>query len=70
MKDEPRAANLEQIRSAFQRIVKDLGWIKPFEPHDDELFMTLTYKSLDTQTYLESYPLDVNALSFASKFSQ
>lgn len=62
-----REAKLEEISSAFDAILAKLSWQGGFQLDDPPLQLG-TYDDFLARDYVESVPLDINALSFAARY--
>lgn len=50
--------------------LKAITWQKPFKQHDEHYIYVTTLGDLSAAEYLNSYPLDVNAISFAKRYGR
>ena len=46
-----------------------IAWEAPFSIHDEGLYLT-TLSDMTASEYLNSYPLDLNALSYARRYAK
>ncbi|MBL3562228.1 hypothetical protein [Rhodovulum sulfidophilum] len=60
-------ANREEIRKQIWPKISAIDWQGPFSLHEDGLHLA-TLNDLTAADYLNSYPLDVNSLSFARRY--
>jgi len=49
--------------------LKNIEWVAPFSLHENEMYLT-TLTDMTAAEYLGSYPLDLNALSYARRYSK
>ena len=66
---EKRILEPAEIKEQFESVLKGLPWQGGFLP-DDPLVRVGDYDDFLARDYVESFPLDVNALSFAAAYSQ
>lgn len=66
---EKRLLGPAEIKEEFEAVLKELPWQGGFEP-DDPLVRIGDYDDFLARDYIESFPLDVNALSFAAAYSK
>lgn len=66
---EKRVLEPAEIKGQFESVLKELPWQGGFGP-DDPLVRIGDYDDFLARDYVESFPLDVNALSFAAAYSQ
>ena len=59
---------IEDIRSELSAQVKKISWVEPFRAHESAL-QVATLEELSAAEYLNTYPLDLNALSFAKRYN-
>lgn len=67
-KDKRNAAPSE-IKEAFEAAIKNLPWRGGYAAGDPAVFVG-GYDDFLARDYVESYPLDINALSFAARYAQ
>lgn len=60
-------ADREEIRKQIWPKISAIDWKGPFSLHEDGLHVA-TLGDLTAADYLNSYPLDVNSLSFARRY--
>ena len=65
--EDQREAKLEEISSAFEVLLSKLSWQGGFHIDDPSLQLG-TYDDFLARDYIESVPLDINALSFAARY--
>lgn len=65
-----RECSPEAIGEQLSRLTDAIEWQRPFLAARDGFLRVCNYRDMTAQEYLESTPLDLNALSFAAKFSQ
>lgn len=65
-----RECSPDAIGEQLSRLTDAIEWQIPFLAAQDGFLRVCTYRDMTAQEYLESSPLDLNALSFAAKFSQ
>lgn len=56
------------IREELLARLKKIKWVEPFSLHEDQIYLT-TLSDMSAAEYLASYPLDLNALSFARRYN-
>jgi hypothetical protein len=66
---EKRALEPAEIKGQFESVFKELPWQGGFGP-DEPLVRIGDYDDFLARDYVESFPLDVNALSFAAAYTQ
>jgi hypothetical protein len=66
---EKRQAEPEAIQAEFESALKGLPWIAPFFLADPGIRIG-SYDDFSARDYIESVPLDLNALSFAARNAQ
>lgn len=66
---EKRVLEPAEIKDEFESVLKELPWQGGFGP-DDPLVRIGGYDDFLARDYVESFPLDVNAISFAAAYSQ
>jgi hypothetical protein len=66
---EKRVAEPEAIHAEFESALKGLPWIAPFFLADPGIRIG-SYDDFSARDYIESVPLDLNALSFAARNTQ
>lgn len=49
--------------------LKGIEWVAPFSLHENEMYLT-TLTDMTAAEYLGSYPLDLNALSYARRYAK
>ena len=49
--------------------LKGIEWVAPFSLHENEMYLT-TLTDMTAAQYLGSYPLDLNALSYARRYAK
>jgi hypothetical protein len=49
--------------------LKGIDWVAPFSLHENEMYLT-TLTDMTAAEYLGSYPLDLNALSYARRYAK
>lgn len=59
----------DEILKAVSDKFTGIEWNHPFEPHDNGLYLT-TLSDMTASEYLNSYPLGLNALSYARRYSK
>ena len=59
----------KEIQSQFQQIIEKLDWVKPFKLAEASVRIG-DYDDFSARLYMESVPLDLNALSFAANNSR
>ena len=64
---ERELADREEIRKQIWPKISAIEWQGPFSLHEDGLHLA-TLSDLTAADYLNSYPLDVNSLSFARRY--
>ncbi len=64
---ERELADREAIEKQIWPKISAIDWQGPFSLHDDGLYLA-TLADLTAADYLNSYPLDVNSLSFARRY--
>lgn len=64
---ERELADREEIRTQIWLKISAIEWQGPFSLHEDGLHLA-TLGDLTAADYLNSYPLDVNSLSFARRY--
>lgn len=64
---ERELADREEIEKQIWPKISAIDWQGPFSLHDDGLYLA-TLADLTAADYLNSYPLDVNSLSFARRY--
>ena len=57
------------IWNEFSERLKKIKWIEPFVLHEDYMYLT-TLADMSAAEYLASYPLDLNALSYARRYAK
>ncbi len=65
--EDQRQASLEEINSAFEKILAKLKWQGSLSIDDPSLQLG-TYDDFLARDYIESVALDINALSFAARY--
>lgn len=65
---ERELADREEIEKQIWPKISAIDWQGPFSLHDDGLYLA-TLADLTAADYLNSYPLDVNSLSFARRYT-
>jgi len=65
---ERELADREEIRKQIWPKIRAIEWQGPFSLHENGLYLT-TLADLSAAEYLNSYPLDVNSLSFARRYT-
>lgn len=65
---EKRFLEPAEIRGQFELVLKGLPWDGAFAP-DDPLVRIGGYDDFLARDYVESFPLDINALSFAAAYA-
>ncbi|WP_160147812.1 hypothetical protein [Tabrizicola flagellatus] len=65
--EDQREANLEEINSAFEKVLAKLIWQGGLSIDDPSLQLG-TYDDFLARDYIESVALDINALSFAARY--
>lgn len=70
LEDEGRRelADREEIRAEIASRIDDIKWQGRFSLHEDKLHLA-TLNDLTAADYLNSYPLDVNSMSFARRYT-
>ncbi|WP_146176318.1 hypothetical protein [Rhodovulum kholense] len=66
---EKRVLSPFEIKVEFEAVLNELPWQDGYGP-DDPLVRIGDYDDFLARDYVESFPLDVNALSFAAAYSQ
>ena len=69
LEEEPKRELMgrEEIRNQIWPKISTIEWQGPFSLHEDGLYLA-TLGDLTAADYLNSYPLDVNSLSFARRY--
>ena len=65
---ERELADREEIENQIWPKISAIDWQGPFSLHEDGLYLA-TLADLTAAEYLNSYPLDVNSLSFARRYT-
>lgn len=67
-KVEREIESREMIDEQLEPVVKDINWKAPFSLHEPGIRLA-ELKDLTAADYLNSYPLDLNSLSFARRYN-
>ncbi|MFV1528755.1 MULTISPECIES: hypothetical protein [unclassified Phaeobacter] len=67
--DSREVADVEQIRKELAGQADKITWSAPFSPHKTVLRVA-SLDDLSASEYLNTYPLELNALSFAKRYQQ
>ena len=65
--ESKREAKIEEVSSAFEALLSNLSWQGGFQVDDPPLQIG-TYDDFLARDYIESFALDINALSFAARY--
>ncbi|QAX31324.1 hypothetical protein [Leisingera sp. NJS204] len=68
--DKREIKELHKVKEAVKDKFLGLPWVAPFSLHADQGLLVTTLADLTAVEYLNSYPLDLNSLSFARKFQR
>ncbi len=61
---EDREEIYTQVKSNFDKI----NWVSPFSPHEEYGIHIAELRDLSALDYLNSYPLDLNSISYAKRY--
>ncbi len=67
--NEREVVCLEEISREIKAKIDEIKWVEPFRSHEHGIRLA-TLSDLTATEYVNSYPLDLNALSFARRFQK
>lgn len=67
--NEREVVCLEKISNEIKAKIDEIKWVRPFRGHESGIRLA-TLSDLTATEYVNSYPLDLNALSFARRFQK
>lgn len=65
---ERKTTSVETVLTHIKSLIDGISWEAPFEIDSAIPYQIASYDDFSARDYIESYPLDLNALSFAARF--